>query len=113
MKPSDHVSDVGADASYSLEDWEEVSDTPALTAEQLAGMRLGPEGLPSDLAAALAARADRVKSGSHGIPVSLHVDPDVLAAYKAAGPGWEARMNEALAKGAPRRPARAKALKRG
>ena len=34
--------------------------------------------------------------------VSLRVDPDVLAAYKATGAGWQVRMNDALAIGARR-----------
>jgi len=29
-------------------------------------------------------------------PVTLRLDPDILAGYKAAGPGWQSRMNEAL-----------------
>ncbi|MCJ2054243.1 BrnA antitoxin family protein [Methylobacterium sp. J-070] len=89
-----------------------MSDNPALTPEQLAGMRLGPEGLPADLAAALSERADEARTAARGIAISLRVDPDVLAAYKAGGPGWQTRMNEALARGAPRGPDRAKAAKR-
>jgi uncharacterized protein (DUF4415 family) len=36
-------------------------------------------------------------------PVSLRLDPDVLAAYRATGAGWQARMNATLAAHAPRR----------
>jgi len=36
-------------------------------------------------------------------PVSLRLDPDVLAAYRATGRGWQARMNATLAAHAPRR----------
>ena len=36
-------------------------------------------------------------------PVSLRLDPDVLAAYRATGKGWQARMNATLAAHAPRR----------
>ena len=28
--------------------------------------------------------------------VTLRLDPDVLAGWRASGPGWQARMNEAL-----------------
>jgi uncharacterized protein (DUF4415 family) len=31
--------------------------------------------------------------------ISLRVDRDVLAAYRATGPGWQARMNVALKAG--------------
>ena len=30
--------------------------------------------------------------------VSLRIDNDVLAAFRAGGPGWQSRMNEALKK---------------
>ncbi len=32
--------------------------------------------------------------------VSLRLDPDVLESFKATGPGWQARINEALRKAA-------------
>ena len=31
-------------------------------------------------------------------PVALRLDPDVLAAFRADGPGWQARMNAVLRK---------------
>jgi len=34
------------------------------------------------------------------VPMSLRIDPDVLAFYKATGQGWQARMNEALRRAA-------------
>ncbi len=34
-------------------------------------------------------------------PVSLRVDADVLERYRATGPGWQGRMNEALRKAMP------------
>lgn len=113
MKLSEHGPPDVSQATYTQDDWDEVSDNPELTPEQLAGMRLGPEGLPPDLTAALAERPAPVKGETGGISIALRVAPDVLAAYKAAGPGWRARMNEALAKGAPHEPARAKAAKSG
>lgn len=32
--------------------------------------------------------------------VSLRLDPDVIANFKAEGPGWQSRINEALRKAA-------------
>jgi uncharacterized protein (DUF4415 family) len=32
--------------------------------------------------------------------VSIRLDPDVLAHYRATGPGWQSRINEALRKAA-------------
>lgn len=40
------------------------------------------------------AKAGRPSSGK--IVVSLRLDPDVIAAFRATGPGWQARINEAL-----------------
>lgn len=113
MKPSDHAPGYVPNAAYSQADWDEVSDNPELSAEQLAQMHLGSEGLPPDLAAALDQRGRRMASQTRGVPVSLLVDPDVLAAYKAGGPGWQARMNEALAAGIARGKRRSRAVKRG
>lgn len=35
-------------------------------------------------------------SGSSKTLLSLRVDPDVIEWFKAAGPGWQSRMNAAL-----------------
>ena len=44
--------------------------------------------------------------------VSLRLDPDVLAAYRATGQGWQVRMNQTLAAHAPgRRPVTKKTKK--
>lgn len=113
MKPSDHAPGYVPNAADSQADWDEVSDNPELTAEQLAQMNLGSEGLPPDLAAALDQRGRCMERETRGVPISLRVDPDVLAADKAGGPGWQARMNAALAEGLVRGKRRAKAAKRG
>lgn len=36
------------------------------------------------------------------IPISLRVDPDILDAYRATGPGWMSRMEVAIARAARR-----------
>ena len=76
-------------------------DNPALTDEQLANLRPASEVLPSELYAALTAR----KPGQRGpqkaatkVAVTLRLDPDVVAAFKADGPGWQTRINQALKK---------------
>ena len=38
--------------------------------------------------------------GSTKTQVSLRLDHDVIAAFRAQGPGWQSRMNEALRKAA-------------
>lgn len=37
-------------------------------------------------------KAERTK-----VPVTMRLDPDILEAYKATGPGWQTRMGEVLA----------------
>ena len=38
--------------------------------------------------------------GSTKAQVSLRLDQDVIAAFRAQGPGWQSRMNDALRKAA-------------
>jgi uncharacterized protein (DUF4415 family) len=76
-------------------------DNPELTDEQLANLRPASEVLPPELYARLTAR----KPGQRGpqkaatkVAVTLRLDPEVLAAFKADGPGWQTRINQALKK---------------
>ncbi|TXM77329.1 hypothetical protein FV218_05680 [Methylobacterium sp. WL69] len=73
-------------------------DARELTADELGRMRPAREVLPPALFAALVKRG-RPKSETKRVPVTLRVDPSVLDAYKAGGPGWQTRMNAALAQG--------------
>jgi uncharacterized protein (DUF4415 family) len=41
-------------------------------------------------------RRGRPKSKSPKEAISLRLDPDVVAYYRATGPGWQSRINEAL-----------------
>ena len=45
-------------------------------------------------------RRGRPKSAAPKSAVSLRIDPDVLAYYRATGPGWQSRINAALRKAA-------------
>ncbi len=45
-------------------------------------------------------RRGRPKSEAPKEAVSLRLDPDVVAHYRATGPGWQSRVNEALRKAA-------------
>ncbi|KMO30718.1 hypothetical protein VQ02_27535 [Methylobacterium variabile] len=99
MTRSKHAPGYVPNPNYTQEDWDEVSDNPPLTGEELSQMRLGPADLPQDLAA-LKSRGGRPKASVKRIPISLRVDLEVLEAFKATGPGWQTRMNEALAEAA-------------
>ena len=45
----------------------------------------------------------RPKSDSPKVSVSLRLDPEVVAGFKADGPGWQTRMNAVLAESLTRK----------
>jgi uncharacterized protein (DUF4415 family) len=45
---------------------------------------------------ALSKRRGRPAAAQTKVPTTLRLDPDVLAAFKSGGPGWQRRMNDAL-----------------
>ena len=70
------------------------------TDEELAHAKPMSEALP-ELHAALMAeiakrKAGRPKAAVTKQTIAIRLDPDVLEAFKATGPGWQTRMNEAL-----------------
>ena len=70
------------------------------TDEELAQAKPMAEALP-ELHAALMAeiakrKAGRPKAAVTKQTIAIRLDPDVLEAFKATGPGWQTRMNEAL-----------------
>jgi uncharacterized protein (DUF4415 family) len=75
---------------------EDMSDTPEFTAAEMAAREALRGGLPQ-----LAASARRIR-GKQKAPtkqlISLRLDKIVIDAFKAKGPGWQRRMNEALKK---------------
>lgn len=77
-------------------------DFPEIPADLLARMKPSKRGRPPE--------GDAPKQS-----IALRVDRDVLAAFKAQGPGWQSRMQETLKRAATRmskKPA-APARKRG
>ena len=74
-------------------------DMPEWTAEDFARAKPASEVLPRGLYEA-AVKRRRGQRGPQKGPVkkaiTLRIDPDILARYKAMGPGWQSRMNEAL-----------------
>tara|TARA_R110002051_G_scaffold318939_1_gene402135 strand:- start:76 stop:366 length:291 start_codon:yes stop_codon:yes gene_type:complete len=78
-------------------------ENPEWTAKDFA-RAVGPESLPAEVLAAFP--KTRVRGRQQlptKRPVSLRVDADVLERYRASGPGWQGRMNEALRKAMPGR----------
>ncbi len=71
-------------------------DAPEATDEQLAQAKPFDEVFPA-LAEAMRKNAGgRPKSENPKIAVSLRLDQEIVARFKASGPGWQTRMNDAL-----------------
>ncbi len=71
-------------------------DAPEATEDQLAQARPFAEVFPA-LAEAMRKNAGgRPKAYNPKVAVSLRLDQDVVARFKASGPGWQTRMNRAL-----------------
>jgi uncharacterized protein (DUF4415 family) len=79
---------------YTKEDWDEVSDPHEPTEEQWAQAKPFSEMFP-ELAASIERARGKQKAPTKEL-ISLRVDRDVVAAYRASGRGWQARMNDAL-----------------
>ncbi|QCI65293.1 BrnA antitoxin family protein [Phreatobacter stygius] len=83
---------------YSQQDWDEVSDSPELTEAEIRAARPFAEAFP-DLAESV-----RRTRGPQKAPVkrlvSLRLSQDVIDRFKAAGPGWQSRIDDALRKAA-------------
>ena len=74
-------------------------DTPELTDEDIrrsipAKQFFAERGLPMP---------GRPKSEAPKVSVSLRLDPEVVAGFKADGPGWQTRMNAVLAESLKRK----------
>lgn len=70
------------------------AENPEWTEEMFARSK-GPESLPPEMLAAFKNRGGRPR-GSNKQAVSLRLDREVIAKFKATGPGWQSRMNEVL-----------------
>ena len=69
--------------------WHDPDDVPDLTL---------PEW--SDALDRAPVRRGRPKSTSPKIATTLRLDPDVVAHFRAGGPGWQTRINETLRRAA-------------
>jgi uncharacterized protein (DUF4415 family) len=79
---------------YSRKDWDAVSDNPELSDEQLAKAKPFAEALP-ELAAPIRRGRGPNKAPTKKL-VSLRLSGQVIEKYKAAGPGWQSRIDQDL-----------------
>lgn len=80
---------------FTKADWDAV-DQPEMTDEEIAALRPAKEVLPPDLYDALAKRRRGPQKAPTKVAVSIRLSRDVLAAFKAKGPGWQSRIDDAL-----------------
>jgi uncharacterized protein (DUF4415 family) len=79
-------------------------DAPILTAEQIKELRPAKEVF-AEIGIPMPKPIGRPKAERTKVPVTMRLDPDVLAYFKASGPGWQTRMGEVLAREAHKKPA--------
>lgn len=71
-------------------------DNPEWTAADFARARPASD-LPDHIQAAFP-RTRGPQKASTKVPVSIRLSPEVIAHFKAGGPGWQSRIDEALRK---------------
>jgi uncharacterized protein (DUF4415 family) len=71
-------------------------DIPEMTAADFARAKLLRVAMP-DVVEAMKRGRGRPKLEHPKKRVSLRLDPEIVAAYKATGEGWQSRINETLA----------------
>lgn len=79
------------------------NDNPEWTADDFARARPARDVLPEILGPKVAADLLKRRPGQRGpqkaplkVPVNVRLSPEVLAKFKATGPGWQNRMEDAL-----------------
>jgi len=75
-------------------------DNPEWTEADFARARRG-DAIPAHIRAAFPKTKGGRPRGSNKEQVSLRIDKDVLERFRAGGPGWQSRINEALRRAAP------------
>ena len=79
---------------YSKAEWAEVSDSPEITAEEFAQAKPFSEVFPEMAEKMRRARGKQVAPTKE--LVSLRLNRDTLAKFRALGPGWQTKIDETL-----------------
>jgi len=90
-----HAAGYAPNPRYTQEDWDEVSDNPEATDEELGQAKPFAEAFP-ELAKSIVKRGPQ--KAPTKVPISIRLAADVVAALKATGPGWQTRVSEILRK---------------
>jgi uncharacterized protein (DUF4415 family) len=75
-------------------------DAPELTEAQMAQAKPFTDAFPALAETMRRNVGGRPRSASPKVPISIRLDQDVVAKFKATGPGWQSRINEVLRKSA-------------
>lgn len=86
---------------FTKEDWDEVSDSPEATPEQLAQAKSFEEVFP-EFAAKLKAMRGRPKVKNKMVAVTLRLSPETLATLKLRGKAWRQEAAQDLTRTAKR-----------
>ncbi|WDF71474.1 BrnA antitoxin family protein [Novosphingobium sp. KACC 22771] len=81
-------------AKFTKADMDAVSDSPELTAEDIAAARPFAEVFP-EMAAKMRATRGAQKAPTK-VSTTIRLSPEVIAHFKAGGSGWQARIDAAL-----------------
>ena len=82
-----------------MSDWIDPDDAPELTAEIAARAEIRVGGKLIRPATGTLTKAGRPPlRGKPKRQVTLRLDPDVVECFRAGGPGWQSRINDALRK---------------
>ena len=82
---------------YTKSDWDEVSDNPEWTADDIAKAKPFAEALP-ELAATIKRGRGRPPVDAPKQAVTLRLDPATLEKFKATGKDWRTKMARTLDK---------------
>ncbi len=72
-------------------------DNPEWTQDDFARAKRGSD-IPAPIRAAFAKSKGGRPPGSNKEQVTLRLDKDILDRFRASGPGWQSRINDALRK---------------
>lgn len=80
---------------YTQEDWDEVSDNPEFTEADMTAAKPFAEAFPA-MAEGLRRSRGRPKAAVTKEHINIRLSPQVVEHFKAAGPGWQSRIDAAL-----------------